>query len=130
MIRILPALVLALILSSAAPPAAAGPAEDWAALLRAEGYAQIVVRRSLLGRIWIIATGPDGTREVVIDPFTGEVLRDFTTSTRYADRGRDGAAGNGPAPAATGAGGGTGVASVPPDPGDDPVASAAPDSAP
>ncbi len=121
--RPLTAPLIALALAVSAPPAAAGPAEDWAALLRSQGYAQIVVRRSLLGRIWIIATGPDGSREVVIDPLTGEVLRDFATTTRYAEGGRDGGMAA-PAPAAATLGAVPGLASTPPDPGDDPVRSA------
>lgn len=129
MLRPLTAPLIALALAVSAPPAAAGPAEDWAALLRSQGYAQIVVRRSLLGRIWIIATGPEGRREVVIDPFTGEVLRDFATTTRYAEGGRDGG-GAAPAPAAAGAGAGAGTASTPPDPGDGPVGSADADPGP
>lgn len=72
-------------LLAASPGSAAPPDEAWTARLRAEGYATVTVRRSLLGRVWIVATGPQGTREVVVDPVTGEVLRDLLSPAQVAD---------------------------------------------
>lgn len=48
--------------------------------LRAKGYSNITVRRTLLGRIRITATTKDTLREVVIHPLTGQVLRDNLTT--------------------------------------------------
>ena len=45
--------------------------------LRREGYTRIEIGRTWLGRTRIIATGGPGRREIVVQPATGEVLRDF-----------------------------------------------------
>lgn len=56
--------------------------EDEAALLlRAEGFEIVEMGRTLLGRIRIIAEGPQGTREIVLHPGDGRVLRDVFTET-------------------------------------------------
>lgn len=44
--------------------------------LRGLGFVEVVTSRSLLGRVQIRATGPIGTRELVVNPRTGEILRD------------------------------------------------------
>lgn len=44
--------------------------------LRRLGFDDVSTSRSLLGRVQIRATGPMGTRELVINPRTGEILRD------------------------------------------------------
>ena len=46
------------------------------AQLRAEGYARITMTTTLLGRVRITAEGEKGQREIVLNPRTGEVLRD------------------------------------------------------
>ena len=46
------------------------------AQLRQDGYEQITVTTTLLGRIRIVADGAMGQREIVLNPRTGEVLRD------------------------------------------------------
>lgn len=45
--------------------------------LRAEGFENITISRTLLGRTRILALGPLGSREIIIDPRNGQVLRDF-----------------------------------------------------
>ena len=52
------------------------------AQLRDQGYSDIVVERTLLGRIRIVAVLGDSRREIILNPRTGEVLRDvvFTTN--------------------------------------------------
>lgn len=45
--------------------------------LRREGYTRIEIGRTWLGRTRIIASGGPGRREIVVQPATGEVLRDF-----------------------------------------------------
>lgn len=71
-----------LIAASAALIAAPGgaqadPVEQVVAQLRAQGYSDIIVSRTLLGRARIVAR--DGTlrREVILNRATGEILRDF-----------------------------------------------------
>ena len=46
--------------------------------LKAQGYTDIEIRRTLLGRARITAQGPAGTREVVMSTATGEVMRDMS----------------------------------------------------
>ncbi|MEY8883322.1 hypothetical protein [Donghicola sp. XS_ASV15] len=46
--------------------------------LAAEGYSEIHVSRTLLGRLRFVATGAAGTRELVVLPGNGAVLRDHT----------------------------------------------------
>lgn len=46
---------------------------DW---LHRQGYEEVDVTRTLLGRTRIVATTSEGTREVIVNPRTGEILRD------------------------------------------------------
>ncbi|WP_185968558.1 hypothetical protein [Paracoccus sp. M683] len=62
-----------------------------------QGYRRIEVRRTLLGRVVITAEGNGHTREVVIDPRSGSLLRDLvrqdedgTTTLGIAVMGDDG----------------------------------------
>ncbi|MDP3341214.1 hypothetical protein [Frigidibacter sp.] len=48
--------------------------------LRAEGFSEVSTARTLLGRARIYAKGPAGTREIILDPRTGEILRDLWIS--------------------------------------------------
>lgn len=50
--------------------------DDIIADLVADGYTQISVSRTLLGRLRFVAVGQDGTREVVVQPSNGAILRD------------------------------------------------------
>lgn len=52
--------------------------------LAAQGFTHIEVSRTWLGRTHIMATGPSGTREIVISPNNGEVLRDHFTADSHA----------------------------------------------
>lgn len=45
--------------------------------LAAEGYGRIRISRTFLGRTKIVAEAPDRKREIVIDPGSGEILRDY-----------------------------------------------------
>lgn len=51
-----------------------------------QGFSSFRVRRTWLGYDQIIALGPDGRREVVLNPSTGAILRDYlyTTDKRRA----------------------------------------------
>ena len=46
--------------------------------LEQQGFAVVAVERTLLGRVMIRAENERATREVVLDPATGEILRDYT----------------------------------------------------
>jgi hypothetical protein len=47
--------------------------------LKKQGFQAIVQERTLLGRVRITAIRKDGTREIIINPRTGEILRDLWT---------------------------------------------------
>ena len=58
--------------------AVAGPVEDQiVALLSEQGYTTIKMSRTLLGRRRIVAIGAERRREIIFNPRTGEILRDF-----------------------------------------------------
>ena len=59
-------------------PAAAIEAGEIVAQLRAQGFAQIRVSHTFLGRVRIEAQSPRLHREIVLNPKTGEILRDYT----------------------------------------------------
>lgn len=56
---------------------AASYEESVVAQLRAQGYGKILVERTLLGRVKISASMNGGHREIILNPRTGEVLRDL-----------------------------------------------------
>jgi hypothetical protein len=73
-------LVMALVLAGGlATPLAANPLTDQVTgALVAQGYQIVQVDRTWLGRVRIVAETPDLRREIVINPNTGEVLRDYS----------------------------------------------------
>lgn len=80
--RIMLALTIILPLSLAGQMAGAQSLQDnLVAQLREQGFVDFEVSRTLLGRIQIIAIGPDYRREIVFNPNNGEILRDYLTST-------------------------------------------------
>lgn len=61
--------------------------------LRDLGFEQIEVRQTLLGRTRIVARSSEGQREIILNPNTGEILRDFwqaapgqSATSRLVDR--------------------------------------------
>lgn len=74
-------------------PALAVEPDEIVTQLRAQGFNQITVNRTFLGRIKIEAQASKLHREIVLNPKTGEILRDYTdvsdSESRYAgsDRG-------------------------------------------
>ncbi|KMW59895.1 hypothetical protein AIOL_000044 [Candidatus Rhodobacter oscarellae] len=75
------AMLLALALALSAIPAAPAKADvvsAWSQQLRIDGYEKVVVTRTWLGRVRIIAEKTGVTREIIINPRTGEVLRDYS----------------------------------------------------
>lgn len=69
------AIVLALVLSASQAFAQNFEAAV-IARLQAEGYVQITTTTTILGRVRIVALGSNGQREIVLNPRTGETLRD------------------------------------------------------
>lgn len=54
--------------------------------LQSEGYANIEVGRTWLRRVRIVAEGPMGAREIVIDPRNDEILRDYESPPAQPQR--------------------------------------------
>lgn len=75
----IPAMLFVLMLVLAGGMARAAP--DYAGRvvrqLADQGYRQIEVRRSLLGKVIVTGSRPGQQREIVIDPRNGELLRDL-----------------------------------------------------
>lgn len=64
-----------------APPAYAQNYEEIVlAQLQSQGFGQITIERTLLGRVRIFAVQNGRLREIVLNPRTGEVLRDVKLS--------------------------------------------------
>lgn len=81
-------LALALALSVAGAAAAEQVSDAIARQLRQQGYTEITVTRTFLGRERIVATSPTREREIIVNPRTREILRDYTEA-------RDGAGNDG-----------------------------------
>ena len=76
MTRLLISMALAVMLAG---PVFAGPVEDSVVQqLRAQGFSNIEVTRTWLGRARISAQRGSIFREIVVDPRTGEILRDYS----------------------------------------------------
>lgn len=61
----------------AGPVAAASLEEQVVNQLREQGFTEIRMSRTLLGRVRITAEGRGFEREIILNPRTGEILRDF-----------------------------------------------------
>lgn len=61
----------------AGPSFASGYQDEIVAALRAQGYQQITIETTFLGRVRITALRQSNLREIVINPRTGEILRDL-----------------------------------------------------
>lgn len=97
-------------LVAALPAFASGFSDKVVRQLRRQGYRDIVVARTLLGRTRITATRGGGLREVVLNPKTGEILRDLWIAADGRSGGADlvddrGGGGGGTGQSGGGAGG-------------------------
>jgi uncharacterized membrane protein YgcG len=54
--------------------------------LQDQGYAQVSVTDTLLGRTRIFARSDDAQREIILNPRTGEILRDLYTGDSSGSR--------------------------------------------
>ena len=71
-------LLAATLAASAGLAKAQSPADAVVQQLREQGYVEFAVTRTLLGRVRVVALAPDGEqREIVFNPATGEILRDY-----------------------------------------------------
>ena len=84
--RIAPSLLFVTVLSAATPIAAESVQDSVIAQLRAFGYGEISERRTLLGRVLITGVKDGFQREIVVNPRTGEILRDYNRSEPFAQR--------------------------------------------
>ena len=57
--------------------------------LKRQGYRSIEVYRTLLGRTRILATGRRGRREIILNPSTGAILRDYEDRSFHNDEDGD-----------------------------------------
>jgi hypothetical protein len=62
---------------AAAPALAQDPVDRIVRELRALGYAEVDVSRTMLGRARVYARSADAEREIILNPRTGEILRDL-----------------------------------------------------
>lgn len=99
-------LVCSAILAAMAAPcfAQSTPADDIISALRSHGYRIVVQERTWLGRERVVAETSSKRREVVFNPGTGEIMRDYVVAL---------ARGDGTADALAGVGTGVGVAADP-----------------
>lgn len=67
-------------------PALAAYSDDVVLQLAKQGYQAITVTTTWLGRVRIVATRDGGMREIVLNPRTGEILRDLWTSVDGTQR--------------------------------------------
>ena len=82
------ALILGLCATVAAWPALArDPVDRITRDLQRKGYSRIDVSRTLLGRTRITAESASARREIIVDPRTGEILRDLTEGADSAGSG-------------------------------------------
>ena len=63
---------------AASPAFADGLESDLVAQLRRQGFSQVEVSRTLLGRIRLVAQSDTRWREIIVNPSTGEILRDYS----------------------------------------------------
>jgi hypothetical protein len=81
-------LAVALSLPLAAPVWAQTAQDQVIKELTQLGYRHFTVSRTWLGRVRVVARGKPGTREIVLNPSTGVVLRDYTDRRKAADKPR------------------------------------------
>jgi hypothetical protein len=72
-------IVLALAASAPVYAQTAGAEIEIVRELKAAGFDEIRITKTWLGRLQIVASGELGTREIVLVPSTGAILRDYLT---------------------------------------------------
>ena len=79
-------LAIALILGSALPGLADAITDRVVANLEKQGFTVVRIDRTWLGRMWILAERRDVRREIVFNPVTGEILRDYAVKIALNER--------------------------------------------
>lgn len=75
---------------AALPASAQTYAETLVELLKQDGYTRVATSRTMLGRTRVVAYGDTFIREIILDPNTGEILRDLSRpSVVVVDNGSD-----------------------------------------
>lgn len=74
-----------MLLAVSGPASATERVDQIVQALRREGYTRIEISRTWLGRTRILASGGSGQREIVVQPATGEVLRDIESESESED---------------------------------------------
>jgi hypothetical protein len=74
------ATAMLLCMSSVARSDEAGAVAQVLQSLRSQGYREIWFERTLLNRVRIVAERRGTSREIVLDPRTGDILRDYSES--------------------------------------------------
>lgn len=83
-------LILALSCGAALPAFADAVSDLVIGNLKAQGFTIVQMDRTWLGRMWILARNSEVQREVVFNPVTGEILRDYTVLLASLGAPRDG----------------------------------------
>ncbi len=83
--RLIFPILIALCLGLALPATAETAQDRVVRELRQQGYDSFSGQRTLLGRVRIVATAPGWRREVVLNPRTGEILRDYARRLKDDD---------------------------------------------
>lgn len=81
--RLIP--LIAVLILTAMPVSADGLSDSVLSQLRQQGYNEIEMSRTWLGRTRIVARRDGERREIIINPRTGEILRDFWTHEEETD---------------------------------------------
>ena len=71
-------LTLVIALALAGPATADRIRDSIVAQLRAQGFTEITVSRTLLGRTRVVAQSPTLNREIIFNPNTGLIMRDYS----------------------------------------------------
>ena len=74
----------------AAPAMADVFSENIVQQLEQQGFKSISTERTWLGRTRIVAEGDDGQREIIVNPNTGEILRDLMLTSNAGGDGNGG----------------------------------------
>ncbi len=82
-------LLTAILITGLAPePATAGSVENRiVSQLKDQGFTNIQINRTWLGRSRIVAASPKYTREIVVNPATGAIMRDYWTEAEVDNTG-------------------------------------------
>ena len=97
-------MAMVLVALASAPALAATYDQTLISLLQKQGYSDVTASRTMLGRTRVVAIGSDHMREIILDPNTGEILRDLSKRLlATAESGGDGRNGDSSAVASSGA---------------------------